>query len=272
MPQTIFITGSSTGIGRATALYFQEKGWNVVATMRSPGQETELGDLDNVLVTKLDVTDSQSISSAVDEALNKFGQIDVLLNNAGYGAIGPLETFPVEDIRRQFETNVVGLIETTKAVLPSMRERKAGMIINVSSVGGRMVLPISSLYHGTKWAVEGITESLFFELEPLGIAVKIIEPGAIATDFGSRSLDFKFDPDVTEYMPVINAMLKAMEGGVWEPSEPVEVARVIEQAIKDGPGKLRYPAAGHAEEILAMREGVSDEDYLQRVKDLFGLE
>ena len=198
--------------------------------------------------------------------------IDVLLNNAGYGALGPVETFPLKDVRRQYETNVIGLIATTQAVLPHMRERKSGVILNVSSVGGRISLPVCALYNGTKWAVEGITECLFYELEPLGIGVKLIEPGAIATDFGGRSVDFQFDPNVTEYMPVINAITQAMEKGVWTPSEPIEVAKVIEQAINDGPGKLRYPAAGQAEKILAMREGVSDEVFMQRIKDLFGLE
>lgn len=270
MTQTILITGASTGIGRATALHFQELGWNVIATMRSPDKETELKTLDNVLVTKLDVTDSKSISDAVDAAIKRFGQIDVLLNNAGYGAFGPVETFPMDGVRRQFDTNVIGLIETTKAVLPSMRDRKSGMIINVSSVGGRITLPLmGSLYHGTKWAVEGITESLAYELEPLGISVKIIEPGAIATDFASRSFEFKFDPEVKEYLPQIEALQKAMESGIGETSEPIEVAKIIEQAISDGLGKLRYPAAGNAEQILAMRDGVTDEEYMMRMKDRY---
>ena len=270
MTQTILITGASTGIGRATALHFHELGWNVIATMRSPDKETELNNLDNVLVTALDVTDEASIQSAVKAGLDQFGQIDVLLNNAGYGAFGPVETFPLENVKRQFDTNVIGLIETTKAVLPSMRERKSGMIINVSSVGGRVTLPLmGSLYQGTKWAVEGFSESLAYELEPLGITVKIIEPGAIATDFANRSFEFKFDPEVKEYLPQIEALQKAMESGIGDPSEPIEVAKIIEQAINDGAGKLRYPAAGNAEDILAMRDGVTDEEYMLRMKDRY---
>ena len=166
MEKTILITGSSSGIGKATAQYFHKKGWNVVATMRKPDAETDLVGLDRVLVTRLDVTEQSTIDEAVKRAIDKFGKIDVLLNNAGYGAYGTLEAFPMDRVRRQFETNVLGLLAVTKAVLPHMRAAKSGTIINVSSIGGKMTFPLGTLYHGTKFAVEGLSESLHYELWP----------------------------------------------------------------------------------------------------------
>src|ERR1700743_1347839 len=160
MKNTVLITGASSGFGRETAKLFHSKGWNVIATMRSPEKETELTALPNVLVTKLDVTDSASIKSAIAAGTEKFGGIDVLVNNAGYGAMGPLEASTEAQVRNQFEVNFFGLVAVTKAVLPLMREKRSGVIINVSSVGGRVTFPFSSLYHATKFALEGLTESI----------------------------------------------------------------------------------------------------------------
>ena len=183
MRQTIFITGASSGIGKETAKYFQINGWNVVATIRNPENETELISLENVFVTKLDVLDLDSINQAISKGIEKFGGIDVLLNNAGYGAYGPLESFPRENILRQFNTNVIGLLDVTRAILPHFRENKKGIIMNVSSMGGKMTFPLGSLYHGTKFAVEGLTETLAGEVSGFGIKVTIVEPGGFSTDF-----------------------------------------------------------------------------------------
>jgi len=145
MKQTIFITGCSSGIGKETAKLFQQKGWNVIATMRNPDLETELTKLDHVLVTQLDVLDLASIDDAINLGLKKFGKIDVLVNNAGYGAYGPLESFPRERILRQFNTNVIGLLDVTRAMLAHFRKTKQGMVINISSMGGKMTFPLGSL-------------------------------------------------------------------------------------------------------------------------------
>ena len=182
MNKTIFITGASSGLGKDTAKFFQSKGWNVVATMRQPDNGSELAALDNVLVTRLDVLDPASINSAVQEGIRKFGRIDVLVNNAGYGAYGPLESFARENIVRQFNTNVIGLLDVTRALLPHFRQNRDGVIINISSIGGKMAFPLGALYHGTKFAVEGISESLSYEVAQFGGKVKLVEPGAIATD------------------------------------------------------------------------------------------
>lgn len=269
--KTILITGASSGIGKATAKYFQEQGWNVVATMRKPETEEELAKLDNVLVTRLDVLDEDSIRSAVEETTSRFGKIDALLNNAGYGAYGPLEAFPMESVRRQFDTNVIGLLAVTKAVLPHLRQQKSGVIANVSSVGGKVTFPLGSLYHGTKFAVEGISESLHYELASCGITVKIIEPGAIATDFAGRSFDFTNDDSIAEYQQVVQTMLTGIESLLSDASPASECAKVIFEAITDGTDKMRYPAAGGAEAFLATREGVDDATYFAGVKEQFGL-
>ena len=192
MSQTIFVTGASSGIGKATAVHFTERGWNVVTTMRKPSDGAELATRSNVLVTQLDLLDPATIRAAVDAATERFGAIDVLLNNAGYGAYGPLEATSMDVIRRQFEVNVFGLIETIKAVLPGMRARRRGTIVNIASAGGRVTYPFGTLYHGSKWAVEGLSEALHYELAALGIGVKIIEPGGVRTDFFSAEQDEGF--------------------------------------------------------------------------------
>lgn len=271
MASTILITGASSGIGKATAIKFQSEGWNVIATMRNPGQEEELSKLDNVLVTRLDVLDEASIASAVSAGIEKFGGVHAVLNNAGYGAYGPLETFPMDGIRRQFDTNVIGLLAVTKAVLPHFRAQKSGVIANISSVGGRITLPLGTLYHGTKFAVEGMSESLHYELEPLGIKVKIIEPGAIQTDFVGRSFDFVNDESIQEYQPLIQAFLGAVESVFDNASPASDCADVIFGAITDGSDTMRYPAAGGAEQFLEDRASRDDAAYFAHAKGMLGL-
>lgn len=266
MPQTILITGASSGIGKATAKLFQANGWNVIATMRSPEKELELDKLDNVLVTRLDVTDPASINAAIGEGIERFGQIDVLLNNAGYGAYGPLEAFSMDRIERQFNTNVIGLFATSKGVLKHFRENKSGIIVNISSIGGQMTFPLGSLYHGTKFAVEGLSEALHYELEPFGVKVKIVQPGMIKTNFGGSSFDFAMDDSMPEYFPIVAGMQKAMGSFAANPSEPQVVADVIWQAVTDGTSTLRYRAGEDAEALLDARKKQDDETFIGNIK------
>ena len=263
---TIFITGASSGIGKATALHFQAQGWNVVASMRDPQAAAELGDLPHTLITRLDVTDSASIHSAMGEALARFGQTDVLLNNAGYGAYGALEAFPMARIRRQFDTNVLGLLEVTQAALPHMRMRRSGTIINVSSIGGQITFPLGTLYHGTKFAVEGLSEALHYELEPLGIRVRIVEPGMIKTNFGGRSFDMAVDEQLPEYAPTAQAMGRLFGQLAANPSEPHTVAEVIWQAANDTSDRLRYRAGADAERLLDARKAQDDATFVGTIK------
>lgn len=271
MNKTILITGASSGIGKATAKLFQSKGWNVVATMRAPEKETELSNLDQVLVSRLDVLDLASIQKAIDGGIEKFGKIDVLLNNAGYGAYGPLEAFARENIIRQFNTNVIGLIDVTRAILPHFRANKSGVIINVSSIGGKMTFPLGSLYHGTKFAVEGISEALSFEMEQIGVRVKIVEPGLIATDFGGRSFDFSNNEEMVEYQPIVGALFKSFQAMGSNASPATLVADVIHQAATDESKTLRYRAGLDAERLLDNRKNLDEEEFVGMVKQQFGL-
>lgn len=270
MSKTLLITGSSSGIGKATAKYFQEKGWNVVATMRSPEKEEELTQLDNVLVTRLDVQDLDSIDNAIAIGIDQFGKIDVVVNNAGYGAFGPLEGTPRENIIRQFDVNLFGLLDVTKALLPHFRQNKDGVIINITSVGGKITMPLGSLYHGTKFAVEGITESLHYEMEPLGVKVKIVEPGAIKTDFAGRSFNFNHDESLTEYQGTVDTLMAALGPLMQNAAEPVVVAESIYEAATDGTNKIRYVAGADAEQWLAQRAQLSDEEFIAGIKAQFG--
>lgn len=271
MSGTIFITGASSGIGLATARYFHERGWNVVATMRSPDSAGELASLERVLVTRLDVLDAESIAQARDAALARFGSIDVLLNNAGYGAYGPLEAFSMERIEKQFGTNVLGLLAVTKAMLPHFRANRSGVIVNISSIGGQMTFPLGTLYHGTKFAVEGLSEALHYELEAFGVRVKIVEPGMIKTNFGGRSFDFCNDESLQEYQGTVQKLFAYWGKVASTPSEPELVASVIWSAVHDESDTLRYRAGADAEALLSARKEQDDATFIGAMKAQMGL-
>jgi NADP-dependent 3-hydroxy acid dehydrogenase YdfG len=265
---TILITGASSGIGEATARYFQANGWNVIATMRDPSKGSAFAGLDTVFVTRMDVTDAASIPSAVAAGIDRFGKIDVLLNNAGYGAYGALEAFTMDRIRRQFDTNVIGLLEVTKAVLPHMRQNRSGTIINISSIGGQITFPLGTLYHGTKFAVEGLSEALRYELEPLGIRVRIVEPGMIRTNFGGTSFDFAMDDRLADYVPTAEAMGRLFGKLASNPSAPETVAEVIWDAAHHTEDRLRFRAGDDAERLLNARKSQDDATFIAGIKAL----
>ena len=236
--------------------------------MRDPSVGAELGALDNILVTRLDVTDAGSIDAAVAAGLSRFGRIDALVNNAGYGAYGPLEAFPIDRIRRQFDTNVLGLLEVTKAVLPHMRANRAGTIVNISSIGGQIAFPLGTLYHGSKFAVEGLSEALHYELEPLGIRVRIVEPGMIKTDFGGRSFDFAMNEALSDYAPTAEAMGRLFARLAANPSGPEVVADVIWQAVMEVGDRLRFRAGQDAHALLDDRKARDDATFIGAIKGL----
>jgi NAD(P)-dependent dehydrogenase (short-subunit alcohol dehydrogenase family) len=270
--KTILITGCSSGIGRMTAKYFQEKGWNVIATVRSnPEADTELNALDNVLVVALDVTKEDTIKAAVATGIERFEKIDVLLNNAGYGSYGLLEATPEHKIRMQYDVNVIGTLMVTKAVLPHFRSNKEGMVINVASMGGKITFPMGTLYHGSKFAVEGMSEALSYELAGIGVKVKLIEPGIINTNFATTSFDLNVDESMTEYKPFLDKVMAAMSGAATQGSEPIIVAETIYQAATDGSDQMRYIAGEDAEQIIAARKQMDDPEYLAMIKGQFGL-
>lgn len=259
--KTIVITGASSGIGKATAKVFAAQGWRVAATMRKPENEAELNQIENIKLYPLDVTEQTSIDNATAKILNDYGKVDVVLNNAGYALSGPFEAATSEQIRRQFDTNVFGLMEVTRAFLPHFRANKAGMFLNVSSIGGRITFPLVSLYHSTKWAVEGFSESLAFELRELGIHVKLIEPGGVATDFGGRSMTIAMPTDFPEYMPLAQQVMAAFQtSGPASTAEQIAVG--IYEAATDGKTQLRYLLGEDAKQSYAMREQVGDDAFM----------
>lgn len=269
---TVLITGASSGIGQAAARLFAQRGWQVAATMRNPHQDTELAQLPNVRLYALDVTDPASIEAAVTAARRDFGGLDALVNNAGYGVDGVFEAMSDEVIAKQFDTNVLGLMRCTRAVIPHFRQQGHGTIIQIASVGGRVTFPLYSIYHATKWAVEGFSESLQYELEPLGIRVKIIEPGAIKTDFYDRSREFVMRDDLRPaYGAFVSKVEQVSQAAGAKAVGPGVVAETIFRAATDNSGKLRYPVAYPATLLLPLRRVTSDGVFRRVVKSSYGL-
>jgi len=243
MPQTILITGCSSGIGRATARLFGENGWNVVATMRNPDDGADLAK-GNTVVARLDVQDRGSIARAIDDALARFGTIDVLVNNAGFAQYGIFEAIPREKIEEQFAVNVFGVMDVTRAVLPHMRAAKHGTIVNISSGAGLFTLPLTSLYHASKFALEGFSESLSYELASQNIVVKLVEPhgGVNETAFGARTrASAAVDPTLADYDDFAQRTAAAFARMSAASSiTSGDVARAILTAATDGTDQLRY--------------------------------
>lgn len=253
MKKTILITGASTGIGRATAEYFSAKGWNVAATMRTPSKENSLQSLSGVKLYALDVTDVHSIEKAFESTINDFGGIDVVVNNAGYGAIGIFEKSTPEQIQKQFDTNVFGAMNVIRAILPYFRGKKSGTVINVTSMGGLITFPIYSVYHGTKWALEGFSESLQYELRPFNVKIKCVEPGAIKTDFYTRSQDLFNKEGFDVYDDYEKTSLYNTQKAGEDAPGPEVVAKEIFRAANDNSFKLRYPVGSQAPALLFLR-------------------
>jgi short-subunit dehydrogenase len=192
------------------------------------------------------------------------------VNNAGYGAYGPLEATSLETIRRQFDVNVFGLLATTKALLPHFRANRSGTIVNVSSGGGRISFPLGTLYHGSKFAVEGLSEALHYELGAFGVRVKIVEPGGIKTDFGG-AIDFSNEPKLAEYQPLVQKVFEVLVPMMEQGSTPELVAEVIFAAVTDGKDQLRYEAGADVEQLFATRRATDDATFLAGMKAQFGL-
>ncbi|MBO9729394.1 MAG: SDR family oxidoreductase [Chitinophaga sp.] len=248
--KTIFITGASSGIGKATAKLFQARGWKVIATMRTPENETELTALENVLILPLDVTNNTQIHSTVQSAISS-GNIDVVLNNAGHGLFGPLEAVNEEQILKQVNTNLLGPLKVIQAFIPYFREKKSGLFINTTSMAGLTGFPLSSVYNSTKWALEGLSECLSIELSMFGIGVKTVSPDATKTNLFTSA-------DVVSH-PLYDDVIKKMIGRIQQTGESINIAEVIFDAATDGKDQLRYPAGGAAKQIYARRLDIGPE-------------
>lgn len=272
--KTVLVTGCSSGFGRLTAKTFAARGWNVVATMRSPEKETELAGLDKVLVSRLDVTDLSSVSAAVAAALAKFGRIDALVNNAGVSGQGVFEQWDEDAIDAMFETNVFGAMRVTQAVLPAMREQGEGVIVNITSMAGRFGSPFSSVYSASKFAMEGLTEALAIEYAPLGIRVKAVAPGAYDTALYSsmsRRLLDNGDEQIKAYgrglARQMDAVVAQMQQHGERRSDPQEVADKVYLCVTtDTP---RHNVCGRdAEALLQLKQSMSEEQMTKYISDL----
>ena len=227
-----FITGCSTGFGRELAKHVLERGYRTVVTARNPDEVNDLAAMGEALVLRLDVTDQGEIDAAIKAAEKKFGRIDVLVNNAGIGYFAAVEESEEDQIRRMFEINVFGLSRMMRAVLPGMRHRRKGSIVNFSSIGGLVSFPATGYYHATKFAVEGLSEALWQEVEPLGIKVMLVEPSGFRTDWAGRSAN-ESKRQIDDYAATAGArrsQSRALSGK--QPGDPVRAARAIVKAIE----------------------------------------
>ncbi|OJT24201.1 short-chain dehydrogenase/reductase [Archangium sp. Cb G35] len=272
MKKTVLITGASSGFGQATAELFAARGWNVIATMRTPR------DIAGTFVTRLDVEKPETIRAAIDAGLQRFGRIDAVVNNAGYGLFGVFELTPDEKVREQFEVNVFGVMNVVRAVLPHFREIKGGCIVNVSSGAGVFGLPMISLYNASKFALEGFSESLSYELGALGIRVKIVEPGGVtSTKFGERSAkEANLPPngirDYDTFVSAANQVFDAMRTSrnAARDSTSEHVAEVIFEATNDSSDRLRYVATSDILPLVEARRQTSESEYMAFMRSSFG--
>ena len=261
--KTILITGASSGLGKAAAKLFSEKGWNVIATMRTPAKERELERLPNISVLELDVSNPTQIREVV-KGLTSKGSLDVVLNNAGYALTGALESCTEDQIITQINTNELGAILVTKAFIPHFRERKSGMFLATTSIGGLVSFPLNAVYHATKWALEGFAESLAFELKPFNISVKTISPGGIKSDFMGKAQMV----EDKNYAEVFQKML-AMFGNTLQGSTPEQIADVVYEAATDGKEQLRYVAGADAIATYQRRVDVGSETFHRELMTQF---
>jgi len=269
--KVVLITGANSGIGRASALYFAKQGWKVAATMRNVASGSDLGAIPNIRVYQLDVTNKETVSTAFESVIREMGAIDAVVNNAGYGLVGVFEAIAEEALHRQMDTNVLGLMRVTRHAVEHMRARRQGVIIQISSVGGRITFPLYAPYHATKWAVEGFTESLHFELEQFNIRMKLVEPGIIKTDFAGRSLEMYTSTTTSDYDTYVKTFAAASEKAIKDAVSPQIVAEMIYTAATDGKKKLRYPVGNPAPVMIRLRRLLSDSAFFTVIKKAYGL-
>jgi len=273
--KTAIVTGSSSGIGFETSLLLSKNGFRTYATVRNLDKAKAIRDItDNselpIQVLELDVDSDKSVEDSIDKIIKESKRIDVLVNNAGYDLTGALEDLTMDEIKAQFETNLFGAIRVMKAVLPTMRKQQGGTIVNISSIGGKFGIPLNAAYHGTKFALEGISESVRIETEPFGIKVILVEPGAIQTNILKN---VKVGQKTAEPSSPYAEMTKKLQKG-WEhifdhATPPQEVAKVILKAVTTDNPNLRYTAGDDARQIMEARKQMSDLEFEGLVKQQF---
>jgi NAD(P)-dependent dehydrogenase (short-subunit alcohol dehydrogenase family) len=266
--KTIFITGASSGIGMASAKLFANNGWKVIATMRNPQKDSALRAIENIEVLELDVTSLGQIRSVVKNVLRD-NDMDVVFNNAGYSAVGPLEGMSDTQIIRQLDTLLLGVIRVTKEFIPYFREKRKGLFITTTSIGGLMSFPLSSLYHAAKWGLEGWSESMSFELNKLGIGIKTVSPGTTLSNFFDNMEIVQHEA----YNDLLGNFQRMMKNATDtdDISSPEQMAEVVYEAATDGKNKLRYLGGENAKAIYARRLEVGDEVFRKEMyQTIFG--
>jgi len=267
MQKTIFITGASSGLGKATARLFQSKGWKVIATMRNPENETELTQLENITIIKLDVTNLKEIEAIVNTVVSNHS-VDVVLNNAAFGLIGPLEAIAETQLTQQIDTNLLGPIRITKAFIPYFRERKSGTFINITSMAALVTFPLDSLYHTVKFGLQAFSEGMSYELSRFGITIKTVAPGYIRTAFGNNTSVAStepYDEMMRKFMDVVKGMMDPEKGG----QSPEEVAEVVYNAVTDGKDQLLYLSGEDTKSLYARRLEIGVEASRKEMDHLF---
>ena len=271
--KTAVVTGSSSGVGFETSLLLARNGFRTYATVRDLDKAKAIKEISDkhelpITVVELDVTSDKSVSNAIDKIVNEESKrIDVLVNNAGYGQGGALEDDSMDEIKSLFETNLFGAIRVMKAVLPIMRKQQSGIIVNVSSMGGRIGFPFGTAYHGTKFALEGISESMRYETEPFGIKVVLIEPGFIRSNFLSNAkVGQKTMEGSSPYAPLFQTYLKAATRTYDQATPPEEVAKAILKAVTIDNPDLRYVVGNDAIQMIETKKGMSDQEFGRVVK------
>ena len=265
----VLITGCSSGFGELTAVMFADRGHRVFATMRTPGKSAALNARSEIEQVALDVCDTASVNDAVATIIARCGRLDVLVNNAGAETFGAVHMFTDDEVMRQFDTNVTGVVRTVRAVVPHMLANGGGAIVNVGSVAGRVGAPYGGMYAATKHAVEALTEAMHFELAHGGIRISVIEPGQFATQLGANSvLAAAMTEDTDEYArwQRYRAAQKRLVNG--EPADPLLVAEAIYRAATDRPGALRHPVGADADLVIGAKNGLSFEDFEAAMRTL----
>ncbi|WP_448536851.1 SDR family oxidoreductase [Sphingobium yanoikuyae] len=262
LAKTVLVTGAGSGIGWETSLRFAREGWNVVATTRR-GDSISTDDLlPNMLAIPMDVTRPDQVRDAVATAICEYGTIDAVINNAGVAEFGVFEAISPERVRTSFEVNVYGVMNVMRAAVPHFRNRKAGTFVNISSAGGRVGMPAMSIYLATKFALEGFSESAWFELAALGIAVKLVEPGGVETPFLEKIARTRSDNVPPEdYADFMRHNDQVMSGLAWPRSTPKEIADIVFLAATDGSSRLRYFAGPGVAHMIDARTTLDDERY-----------
>jgi NAD(P)-dependent dehydrogenase (short-subunit alcohol dehydrogenase family) len=276
--EVVLITGSSSGIGFETSLLLARNGFSIYATMRNPDKSNKIIGLKQkerlpLEVLKLDVTDDKSVKEAIEKVTNEQGRIDVIINNAGYALVGPLEELSIQEFKEQFETNVFGVIRVTQSVLPIMRKQRHGTIVNISSIAGRIGFPLTPAYVSSKFALEGLSESMAYELEQFGINVILVEPGVIKTNFdnnlkiGKNISTSTTDDRNSPYADITQKRLAGFKPRFKNGLPAIDVAKVILNTItsRNVPSERRYLVGNDALKLMEIRKNKSDKEFRRLV-------